>query len=106
MAGLGTDVMRMARRNKLVGIWAADKLALTGESAIAYSNELAMRALDFERNDLLAIIRKDFEVAGVVQSDEQILDVMNLSWLEAGKQTQRADASDVALVQIARNLSR
>ena len=53
---------------------------------------------------MLGKIRKDFATAGVVQSDEQILRVMTQSWLEAGsREQQRADASDAALVQIARN---
>ena len=98
--------MRLVRRNKLVGMWAAEKLGLVGESAEAYSNDLAMGTLDLKRSDVLSKIRKDFTAAGVVQSDEQILDVMTKSWLEAGSQehTTRADASDAALVQIARNL--
>ncbi|PTM97759.1 uncharacterized protein DUF1476 [Mycoplana dimorpha] len=94
----------MVRRNRLVGMWAAEKLGLVGESATAYSNDLAKAALEAERNDVLAKIRKDFDAAGVVQSDEQILSVMSNSWLKAGRTANRADASDAALVQIARNL--
>ena len=104
MAGLHTDILRMVRRNRLVGIWAAEKLGLVGESAKAYSNNLARGALEAECNDVLATLRKDFDAAGVVQSDEQILNVMSQSWLEAGKGTKGADSSDLALVQIARNL--
>ena len=98
------DTWRIVRRNKLVGMWAAQKLGLVGESATAYSNDLARGTLDPKRNDVLAIIRRDFDAAGVVQSKEQILSVMTQSWLEAGRKTDRADASDAALVQIARNL--
>ena len=99
------DMLRMVRRNKLVGIWAANRLGLIGENAKAYSDDLAMATLDLERNDVLRKIRADFKAAGVAHSDDQILCVMNQSWLEAGdkKQTKRTDASDVALVQIARN---
>ena len=104
MASLRIDVMRMVRRNKLVGIWAAEKLALADENAKAYSDELARGAADVNRNDILAIIRRDFDAAGVDQSDEDILAVMNVCWLEAGNQTDTSDASDGALVQIARNL--
>ncbi|WP_244564616.1 ATPase inhibitor subunit zeta [Rhizobium sullae] len=98
------DTLRMVRRNKLVGMWAAQKLGLVGESATAYSNDLARGTLDVKRNDVLAIIRRDFDAAGVVQSKEQILSVMTQSWLDAGRKTDSADASDAALVQIARNL--
>jgi len=94
----------MVRRNKLVGMWAAEKLALADEKAKAYSDELARGAVDVKRNDILAIIRRDFDAAGVTQSNEDILAVMNLCWLEAGNQTETSDASDGALVQIARNL--
>ncbi|CCM75367.1 ATPase inhibitor subunit zeta [Rhizobium mesoamericanum] len=106
MASLRTDVMRMARRNKLVGMWAAEKLALVGDSAKAYSDDLAKAAFDVERNNVLETIRRDFEVAGVVQSDEEILAIINLSWLEAGKKTNQSDASDGALLHIARHLMR
>lgn len=98
------DTWRIVRRNKLVGMWAAQKLGLVGESATAYANDLARGTLDLKRNDVLVIIRRDFDAAGVVQSKEQILSVMSQSWLEAGRNTDRADASDAALVQIARNL--
>jgi hypothetical protein len=102
----GEELLRLVRRNKLVGMWAAEKLGLAGESAKAYSDDLAIGSLDLKRGDVLGKIRKDFATAGVVQSDEQILKVMTQSWLEAGDpdHTPRADASDAALVQIARNL--
>ena len=105
MNSLRADTLRMVRRNKLVGMWAAEKLGLVGADAKAYSDDLAMGAIDPERNDLLCKIRDDFKAAGVVQSDEQILAVMSQLWIEAGsKHSKRADATDVALVQIARNL--
>ena len=99
------ELLRLVRRNKLVGMWAAEKLGLGGESAKAYSDDLAMGSLDLRRSDMLGKIRKDFATAGVVQSDDQILNVMNQSWLEAGsRETTRAEAGDAALIQIARNL--
>ncbi|UAX94700.1 DUF1476 domain-containing protein [Ensifer adhaerens] len=94
----------MVRRNKLVGFWAAEKLALAGENAKTYSDGLAMAAMDAERSNILVIIRRDFDAAGVILSDEDILAVMNVCWLEAGKQTKGADGSDAALVHIARHL--
>ena len=63
-------MLRLVRRNKLLGMWAAEKLDLAGESAKAYSDDLAMGTLDVKRSDVLAKIRKDFATAGVVQSDE------------------------------------
>ena len=104
MAAMRTDPMRMVRRNKLVGMWAASKMGLGGEEAKTYSDNLARNALDVRSNDILATIRRDFHEAGIASCDEDVLEVMTMSWLQAGKQTNGADASDVAVVQIARNL--
>lgn len=62
-----------ARRNKLLGLWAAEKLGKTGEDADAYAKEV-IRA-DFEEAgdaDLIRKLRADFDAAGVEQSDHQI----------------------------------
>lgn len=99
------DLIRMVRRNKLVGIWAAEKLGLVGDSAKAYSDDLASGTFDHNRNDVLKKVRNDFDSAGVVYSDDQILDVMSKLWLEAGTQGNAGvDASDAALIQIVRDL--
>ena len=104
MAAMGTDAMRMVRRNKLVGMWAASKMGLGREEAKAYSDSLARDALDVHRNDILAAIRRDFHEAGIPPCDEDVREVMTASWLQAGKQTKGADATDGAVVQIARSL--
>jgi hypothetical protein len=62
-----------ARRNKLLGLWAADKLGLTGAEAEAYSKDVVM--VDFEEpgdDDVFRKLRRDFDAKGVVQSDHQI----------------------------------
>src|SRR5262245_6087202 len=106
MSNRDENLFRMVRRNKLLGMWAAEKLGFVGERAEAYSTDLAMGTLQFEPSDVLSKIRKDFEVASVVQSDDEILRVMNELWLEAGDQAgaTEADSTNAALVQIARNL--
>jgi hypothetical protein len=76
----------IVRRNKLLGLWAAEKLGIVGRDAEAYSDVLALAVLDPECSDVLNKIRKDFDAAGVVQSDEQILRVMNECMLEAEEQ--------------------
>jgi len=78
------DWKQVVRRNKLVGMWAAEKLGKTGQDAETYSNTLAVGTLDPERSDVLSKIRKDFDAAGVVQSDEQIIQVMDDLMLQAG----------------------
>ena len=104
----GAELVRLVLRNKLIGLWAAGKLGLDGEAAAAYSNNLGMSALDTNRSDVLVRIRADFAAANVVQSDEDILKVMNNAWLDAGRLDSKGstDASGAALVQIARNLQR
>ena len=62
-----------ARRNKLLGLWAAEKLGKTGDEADAYAKEVVLA--DFEEagdEDVFRKIRGDFDAAGVEQSDHQI----------------------------------
>lgn len=66
-----------ARRNKLLGLWAAEQLGKTGEDAEAYAKEVVIA--DFEEagdNDVIRKIRADFEAAGVAHSEQQIRTVM------------------------------
>jgi hypothetical protein len=100
------DWKKTVRLNKLLGIWAAEKLGMTDAQAEAYSDALAVGTLDPERSDVLSKIRKDFDAAGVVQSDEQILRVMNELTLQAGSQmpATRGGASDALTVLLARQL--
>jgi hypothetical protein len=95
------------RRNKFLGIWAAEKLGLQGPDAEAYADALAVGTLDPERSDVLSQIRKDFDAAGVLQTDEQILQVMNEFSLRAGQmQATGGGGSDAAAVALARNLTK
>ena len=67
-----------ARRNKLLGMWAADKLGISGPAAEAYAKEVI--AADFEEpgdNDVFHKIRKDFDAKKVAQTDQQIRKVMD-----------------------------
>jgi hypothetical protein len=62
-----------ARRNKMVGLWAAGKLGLTGAAADSYAAELVAASVARTGNeDLLNRLRKDFDEKGVAQSDHQI----------------------------------
>jgi hypothetical protein len=101
------DLKTTIRRNKLLGIWAAEKLGLVGTNAEAYSDALALGTIDPEQSDVFSKIRKDFDAAGVVQSDEQILRVMDELILQVGNQMQapRGGASDGLAVMLARNLT-
>jgi hypothetical protein len=62
-----------ARRNKLLGLWAAEKLGKSGADADAYARTVV--AADFEEageEDVYRKIRADFDAAGVNQSEHQI----------------------------------
>ena len=62
-----------ARRAKLLGLWAAEKLGLSGAEAEAYAKSMVVA--DFEEagtEDLFRKIRKDFDAKKVEQSDHQI----------------------------------
>jgi hypothetical protein len=100
------DWKKAVQRNKLLGLWAAEKLGITGQDAEDYSDALAVGTLDPERSDVLGKIRKDFDAAGIVQSDEQILRVMNEVTLQAGNRMpgMRGGASDALTVLLARKL--
>jgi len=62
-----------ARRNKLLGLWAAAEMGVVGPAADAYAKEVV--SADFERagdDDVLEKIRRDFQARGVVLSDHMI----------------------------------
>jgi hypothetical protein len=59
-----------SRRNRMAGLWAAEKLGLTGAEADAYAREVVLAGL--EGNGVLAKLRKDFDAKGIAQSDHQI----------------------------------
>jgi hypothetical protein len=65
-----------ARRNKLLGLWAAEKLGLTGAEADSYALAIVMADLEASEHDVAGKIRKDFDVKGVNQSDHQIARTM------------------------------
>ena len=66
-----------ARRNRLLGMWAAGKLGLSGPDADAYAKEVVVA--DFEEagdDDVFRKIRKDFDAKGIAQSDQDIRKTM------------------------------
>ena len=68
----------VARRNRMLGLWAAQKLGLSGAQAEAYAKEVVMA--DFEEpgdHDVFRKIRRDFDAKGIAQSDHQIRRTMD-----------------------------
>ena len=62
-----------ARRNKLLGLWAAEKLGITGDAAAAYAKEVV--AADFEEagdQDVQNKVVKDFTAKGVAVTAAEV----------------------------------
>ncbi len=81
----------MARRNKLLGLWAAEKLGKSGDDADAYAREVVKA--DFEEagdEDVFRKVRGDFDAAGVEQSDHQIRRTMDELLVVAAEQISKA----------------
>ena len=61
------------RRNKLLGLWVAEKLGMTGEAANAYAKDVV--AADFLEPGHADVVRKviaDLDAKGVAITEEQV----------------------------------
>jgi hypothetical protein len=77
----------MARRNKLLGLWAAEKLGKSGDDAQAYAKEVIRSDMqEAGDEDVFRKVRGDFDAAGVTQSDHQIRRTMEELLAEAVRQ--------------------
>jgi hypothetical protein len=62
-----------ARRNRLLGMWAAEKLGITGDAAVAYAKEVV--ASDFEEagdSDVLRKVMADLTAKGVAVTEVEL----------------------------------
>ena len=67
----------MARRNKLLGLWAAELMDLHDEEADAYAKTVVLSDLEEPGDDdVFRKVRGDLEKAGVERSDARIRDHM------------------------------
>ena len=63
----------LARRNKLLGLWVAEQLGLTGDAANAYAKEVV--AADFEQpgdNDVVHKVTRDLTAKGIALTEPQL----------------------------------
>lgn len=75
-----------AKRNKMLGIWAADILGLESGEANDYSRELVETMVDKSKaNAIIERIANDFEEAGVDVSHQEIVNKME-DFFEAARQ--------------------
>jgi hypothetical protein len=64
-----------ARRNRMLGMWTAEKLGLTGDAASAYAKDVVTAELDGQ--DIAKKVQTDLQAKGVTVSEKEILVAMN-----------------------------
>lgn len=82
-----------ARRNKLLGVWAAGQLGLQGAAIDAYAKEVV--AADFEKagdDDVLQKVAKDFAAKGVTMSEHSLRRTMTELLETAAQQIEQESA--------------
>ena len=68
----------IARRNKLLGLWAAEKMGMTGETAKEYSKEvIASYFEELGEEDVVRKVMKDFAEKGVDVSEDGLRQEMD-----------------------------
>jgi hypothetical protein len=80
----------LVRRNKLLGLWAAEKMGLTGTEAAEYAKEVIKT--DFSEpgeEDVFRKISEDFADKGVDQSEHQIRRTMEELMVTAAEQIKK-----------------
>ena len=63
----------VARRNRLLGLWAAEQLGISGDAAAAYAKEVV--AADFEQpgdNDVVHKVMRDLAGKGVTEAQLRV----------------------------------
>lgn len=72
-----TEFKVMARRNKLLGLWAAELMDLHGEDAEAYAKTVVMSDLEEAGDDdVFRKVRGDFDAKHIDRSDARIREHM------------------------------
>jgi hypothetical protein len=80
-----------ARRNRMLGMWAAEKLGLTGADAEAYAKEVVIA--DFEQpgdQDVFSKIRKDLDAKKIPATDQDIRRTMDELMAQAIEQIKKS----------------
>ncbi len=82
-----TRFKALARRNRKLGLWAAEKLGLSGDAATDYAKEVVVADLEEAGDeDVFRKVRKDFDGKGVDISDHQIRRTMEEFLAEANRE--------------------
>jgi hypothetical protein len=78
-----------ARRNKLLGVWAAGEMGISGPAADAYAKEVV--AADFEKpgdDDVFDKVRRDLDTKKIALSDHMLRRKMEELLEEAKRQVE------------------
>lgn len=79
-----------ARRNRLLGRWAAEKMGMTGDEVDTYAKAVVLADLEEPGDeDVFRKIRRDFDDKGIDQSDHQIRRTMQELMIEAAQQIEK-----------------
>jgi hypothetical protein len=82
-----TRFRALARRNKVLGQWAAEQLGLSGRDASTYTDEIRRSTVVAQGDEQIARrLSQDFERAGVPVSDDEIRERMNQLLAQAATQ--------------------
>lgn len=77
----------IARRNKLLGLWAAEHLGLKENERESYAHEIVLADFNMEaRGDIVVRIKHDFVRAGVKLGEKEIREELLRLWPIAREQ--------------------
>jgi hypothetical protein len=77
----------IARRDKLLGLWAAEKLGLTGAEAEGYADDLVALSVTLPKDDDLVLrLLSEFKTKGVNQSEHQVRRTLDETMRKAERQ--------------------
>lgn len=78
-----------ARRNKLLGLWAAELLGLSGDAAEAYAKEVVVADLEEKGDDdVFRKVRQDLDSKNVEMSDHRLRREMDELMIRAREEIQ------------------
>jgi hypothetical protein len=76
-----------ARRDKLLGLWIAEKLGLSGDAAAAYAKEVVIADLEEAGDDdVVRKVTKDLEAKGIKLGEHELRTKMGELFAQAVKQ--------------------
>lgn len=77
----------MARRNKLLGLWAAERMSLPEDESTAYAKQIVELQLDKDGDSaVLRRVLEDLETKGLAVNDAEVREQLDLCFSEAKAQ--------------------